>query len=334
MTAPPALPARVSAIEAAREAIEHTKHHLFPIRFERWLALGFVAFLDQCGRSGGLGVPGPGGSNWGEGGGEGGGPDIARITDWMAGNIGLLVLLAAAGLALIVAFWALVLWVNSRGIFMYLDDVATGRADVARPWREHADRAGSLFAWQFGLVLATLILTLVLLLLGAGVFLGAARAGAKPEVAVLLAVLAIVLPFLLLAVGAALASVALRDFAAPLQLQAGVSCGPALRLLVPLVRAHAGSFVLYVLLKIAFSMAAGIVLLSVCCFCCCLLLPVVCQTVLQPVFYFERAWSLCLLRQLGYDLLGGSPAFDVPAPTAPPASPPEGLGSIGPNVTT
>jgi hypothetical protein len=33
---------------------------------------------------------------------------------------------------------------------------------------------------------------------------------------------------------------------------------------------------------------------------------VVTQTFLQPLFFFERAWSLCLLRQLGHDLFAGA----------------------------
>src|SRR5207249_10455543 len=55
-----------------------------------------------------------------------------------------------------------VLWLNSRGVFMYLDNVASGRADFERPWREHAARADSYFAWGFGLALATLVGLLVL----------------------------------------------------------------------------------------------------------------------------------------------------------------------------
>ena len=39
---------------------------------------------------------------------------------------------------------------------------------------------------------------------------------------------------------------------------------------------------------------------------CCILLPVVTQTALQPLFFFERAWSLFFLRQMGHDLLDGS----------------------------
>ena len=57
---------QVSVTDAARDAIEHTRQVLFPIRVERWLILGFLAFLDQCGRT--LNGGGPGG------GGDGAGP--------------------------------------------------------------------------------------------------------------------------------------------------------------------------------------------------------------------------------------------------------------------
>ena len=46
------------------------------------------------------------------------------------------------------------------------------------------------------------------------------------------------------------------------------------------------------------------------------LVPVVTQSLLQPVFFFERAWSLYLLRQMGYDVVTG-PAATAPAAPAP-----------------
>jgi hypothetical protein len=67
-TPPPPLARRVSPLDAVGEAIDHAKRNLFPFRFDRWLALGFVAFLDQCGR-GGAGtfrVPSPGGGGGSE----------------------------------------------------------------------------------------------------------------------------------------------------------------------------------------------------------------------------------------------------------------------------
>ena len=71
-------------------------------------------------------------------------------------------------------------------------------------------------------------------------------------------------------------------------------------------------FLLYVLLKVVFEVAQGVLLVFAACLTlCCILLPVVTQTALQPLFFFERAWSLYLLRQMGYDLVGGARALSV-----------------------
>lgn len=304
----PAPPARgPSPLDAAQQAIDHTRRQLFPFRFERWLILGCTAFLDQCGRRSGIGgfhVPGPGG--WGNGGG-GGGPDhgdVSRAVEWLAMHAFLVAGVAAAVLAAVIAFAALVLWLNSRGVFMYLDNVASGRADFERPWREHAGRAGSYFAWSFGLALATLV---GVLLLAVGALLAVVALVNGPPGTGLAAGLGlggIFVLFLALIVTASLASLALRDFVAPLQVRAGLGCRDAIGLFLSLLRAHAGVFVVYVLLKIVFAIVAGMALvLAACVTCCCALLPVVMQTALQPLFYFERAWSLFLLRQLGYDLV-------------------------------
>ena len=288
-----------SPIDAAREAFEHTRRHLFPAQANRWFALGFVAFLDQCGRSGIGGGPSPGGWNGGRG---GNGPDWSEITAWIASHVGLIVIVAAMALTLVVALTALVLWVNTRGVFMYADNVATGRADIGRPWREHAEKAGSLFAWRFALAIGTLVGVLVLLLLGAIAVVPIVKGGGVGAAAVV-ALIGLAFALVFLVVASALVSTALRDFVAPLQMEAGRTCGDAARVFLGLLRGHPGCFALYVLLKIAFQAAAGLVAVLACCICCCAVLtPVVSQTVLQPLFYFERAWSLHLLRQLGHDV--------------------------------
>jgi len=309
MTTAPPPPRGPSPLDAAQQAIDHTRRQLFPFRFERWLVLGCVAFLDQCGRRSGIGgfhVPGPGG--WGGGG--GGGPDhgdVSKAVEWLATHAFLVAGVAAAVLAVVIAFAALVLWLNSRGVFMYLDNVASGRADFERPWREHAASAASYFAWSFGLALATLV---GLLVLGAGGVVAVVALLSGPPGSGLtagLGLFGIFVLFVALVVTAGLASLLLRDFVAPLQVRAGVGCREAIGLFLALARAHAGVFVVYVLLKIAFSIVAGIALMMAACLtCCCVLLPVVMQTALQPLFYFERAWSLFLLRQLGYDLVAGT----------------------------
>ena len=320
MTQPPtpAYPQRASAVDAAQQAIEHVRRSLFPFRFDRWLALGFLAFLEQCGRGG----PGNGASSFRFPSSSSGldhgsanlGAEASRTFDWMGAHVAVVAVAAAFVLAFLVALTALVLWVGSRAVFMYMDNVATGRADVRRPWREHADRANSLFAWRFTIGLATLLGALFLGVLAAvlGFMAWKGRIGGAAALAVGLLFL---LPlFLALAVCSALVPLALRDFVAPLQWELGLDCGEALRRFVVLLRAQPGVFVVYVLLKIAFAFIAGIaVLFAGCLTCCCAFLPVVSQTVLQPIFYFERSWSLCLLRQLGHDVLRG----EAPATAQP-----------------
>ncbi|MGE5126184.1 MAG: hypothetical protein ACM3PV_07835 [Betaproteobacteria bacterium] len=307
--ATPVQPPKVSPVDALRDAFDHTRRQLFPIRVEKWLALGLLAFLDQCGRSfrGGAGN----GAQWhGGGGGRGGGGAhvaewIRQAAEWVSLHSALVAGGVVAGVLLVAVLAAIVLWFNARGVFMYLDDVATGRADVARPWRQHALAASSYFAWSLGISLATLFL--VLALAGAVATLAVAFATGRLQgtsawltgaaMTPVLLLLALALPCL------ALAALALRDFVAPLQLASGLPCGASARVLEALVLANPGAFVLYLLLKLAIVVGSGIVITILGCLTCCIaFLPVLMQVVFQPLFFFERAFSVFLLRQLGYDV--------------------------------
>jgi len=303
----------VSPVDAARAAYHHTRSQLFPIRVEKWLVLGLLAFLDQCGRAfrGGGGSTG-GGHGHGTGGPGGWPPDLGQVSEWLqrasewlAAHAALLALGAVLGLLVFGVVAAAVLWVNARGVFMYADAVATGRAELSRPWRQHAAAASSYFGWSLGitfaivftmlfaggLVLATVFAFVAGRLQGTGGWL--ILAAMVP----VLVLLALALPLL------GLAGLALRDFVAPLQLATGLPCGAAARLLESLVVAQPGAFVLYLLLKLLVVVATGLVVVIGGCLTCCLgFLPVVMQTAFQPLFHFERALSLMLLRQMGYDV--------------------------------
>ena len=323
MSTTPHATVRISPIDAMQQALEHTRRQLFPFNFERWLALGVVAFLDQCGRTSagfgqfpsGRGVP----DEVGERGGPG--PVLSDAAAWLGAHVMMVMAIAAIVIVLVLCITALVLWINSRGAFMYVDNVSTGRSDVSRPWREHADLAGSYFAWRFGLTVAALIGGMVLLIMGAlvGLHMARGQGGIGGGVAALV-VLGLLLLLLILAAG--LSSVALRDFVAPIQMRTRTTCGAAIGLFLAVLRMHPGAFVLYVVLKIVFGiLMAFVVMVAACLTCCCALIPVVTQTLLQPFFYFERAWSLFLLRQVGYDLL--PPLAPVAAPLVPqPVLPP------------
>jgi len=305
-------PRPVSPFDAAAEAFAHTRRQLFPIRIDRWLALGLLAFLDQCGRA----FRGGGGhSGWRHPAPMQDGDFslkadrvlawLQRAAEWLAAHAPVVTIAALVGLLVLAALTAVVLWLNARGVFMYADDVATGRSDVRRPWSQHATAASSYFGWSLGIALAGVFLMLFaagLVVVGTLAFASGrvqgsgawlAAAGMAPVLGLL------VLGLLILA----LAALALRDFVAPLQLATGLPCGAAARVLEALVLAHPGAFVLYLVLKLVVVVASGIAIVIGGCLTCCLgFLPIVMQVVFQPLFYFERALSLFLLRQMGHDV--------------------------------
>src|SRR5713101_3505428 len=163
MSAPTVPTAEPSPVEAARDAFEHTRRILFPFHFEHWLTLGLVAFLDQCGRGGvGGAIPGsppgvpPAGPTSG---------DMSGLGSWFTTHLAVIVVVSVVAFVVLIAVIAVAAWIGSRATFVYADDVATGRAELARPWREHAERANSYFAWRFGLAAGLLIALAVLVLL-------------------------------------------------------------------------------------------------------------------------------------------------------------------------
>lgn len=310
---------QVSVTDAARDAIEHTRQTLFPIRVEKWLVLGFLAFLDQCGRSLSGGGPGGGGDgsgpSWPGRGGRGAAEEAAEVLRtaqaWLSEHAIEVAIGGMVGLILLTGVIAVILWINARGTFMYLDNVASGRAEISRPWREHARSAQSYFAWRFGLTIATfgvLVFAASLVLVAAVAFVRGRLEDAAGGVTAL--ALVPVLLLLLLAIPLlVLAGLALRDFVAPLQMATGLSCGQAARVLEGLIVEYPGVFLIYLLLKLVLYAVTGVVVVVGGCLTCCLgFLPVVLQTVFQPLFFFERAWSVFLLRRMGHDVaarLGG-----------------------------
>jgi hypothetical protein len=187
---------------------------------------------------------------------------------------------------------------------MYADAVATGRTEVARPWREHAAAASSYFGWSLGITLAAVVTVLVAALIVGAVLLGFATGRLEGTGWLVLLAIFPVLALLLLALPLlALASLALRDFVAPLQLATGLPCDGAVHVLESLIIAQPGVFVLYLVIRFLVAVATGIVIAIGGCLTCCVgFIPVVMQIVFQPLFHFERGLAIMLLRQLGYDV--------------------------------
>ena len=189
--------------------------------------------------------------------------------------------------------------------------MATGTSELGQAWRAHRAEARSYFIVRFGLVAATAggLIGLAVALAAAALGLAGLR---RPQPANVLIGFGVLFLMLVFAVLMSVLSVLLRDFVVPLQMEARRPCLAAVRVLQGLVLAHPGAFVLYVVLKIVFTLGLAAAMLLVCCSTCAIgLLPVVGQTVLQPAYYFERAWSLFLLRQMGHAPSGAADRIPV-----------------------
>lgn len=82
-----------------------------------------------------------------------------------AWSVPILITLAIVGLLI----GLVLLWVQCRGKFMFLDNLVHGRSEVVRPWREQASLGDSAFLWQ---VIFTIVCLVVFGTVAAAVVLG------------------------------------------------------------------------------------------------------------------------------------------------------------------
>src|SRR5277367_6459415 len=165
---------QISVVEPVSPAPEHVKRLLFkPFDLGKWFTIGFCAWLAGLGESGG-------GGNFNYGGNNNFNTNnnhtaesfrefYSKAHDWTLENLYWIVPVAIFAFIFFIALWLALLWLNSRGKFMFLHCVALDKAEVSEPWSKFADAANSLFRFRIGLGLIGMILTFPLL-----VFIGLA----------------------------------------------------------------------------------------------------------------------------------------------------------------
>jgi hypothetical protein len=309
-----------SAIDALGEAISHMREKLFPFNFVGWVTLGFVSLLESCGSGSGGGglqnrMTGPRSFE-----------DPTRIAEsalaWVAAHM----IIFVSALMVVMVLSLLFMWLRSRTIFVYIDDVASGRFDLVRPWGEHGAHADSFFILSLIVQGASFILLVLIVGLG-GFFVVWARASEWGAGAMLMGVLPIAFVFVLAILVAAVLNMVLRDFVAPLQVSRNIGAREAGNVFISMFAESPGLLIGYALLKLAVGIAVGIMVAIACVLTCCIgVLPLIHQTLFQPVYYAERAWSLKLLAQMGENVFPkvkppsqAPPPYDDPgdAPTGP-----------------
>ncbi len=292
-----------------------------PFDLSKWLVVGFAAWL--AGLAGGgfsYGFHGGGSSGSGDhwrGAGDGGDgwdalADLREGWEWVLAHE-LVAGLIVAGVLAALALMFLVLWVSSRGKFVFLDNVVHERAAIAQPWTRYRRAGNSLFFFRFLVGLACL--GVVLMVIGGMVWLGVVSfhseslEGPTVVAGVALAVLA----GCLLALGSAYLFFFLDAYVVPLMHRYDLGVMAAWRRFFRLARGRWGWFLLSGLFVFVLAMAACMAIFFTGLMTCCLgfillIVPYVGTVVLLPLIVTYRASTVEFLAQAAPELLAPEPA--------------------------
>jgi len=317
---------QISVVEPVSPALEHVKRLLFkPFDLGKWFTIGFCAWLAGLGESGG-------GGNFNYGGNNNFNTNnnhtaesfrefYSKAHDWTLENLYWIVPVAIFAFIFFIALWLALLWLNSRGKFMFLHCVALDKAEVSEPWNKFVSVANSLFRFRIVLGLMGMILTLPLLIIVAVLVIKMVLVGA-PDAGDIIASIGLGILFFLFAIIFALIRKFTADFVVPILFLRGGGCLGAWKEFWGLLCDNLGQFTLYILFQIVIGMAIGVIvvfaILLTCCLAGCLMIiPYIGTVLLLPVLIFKRAYSLYFFRQFGnaYDVFPPEP----PATSRPPA---------------
>ncbi len=218
-------------------------------------------------------------------------------------------------LSVLIAAVILMLWLCARFRFIFLDHVSGDRTDIARPWRRYAHQGNSLFLWWIGFGLAAGAVASAVVSLIAFAIIRFDNVLSWQAVLILAALSGLLFLAFLLAL---FLLMLINDFIVPIMYKHEIRTHAAWRLFYANFRNHAGSIILYTLVRIGLNIAIGMaIFLAVIMTCCCagiiLAIPYIGAVCLLPVHVFMRAFSLYFLRQWGdeFDAIAVSPPLPV-----------------------
>ena len=227
-------------------------------------------------------------------------------------NASWLIPLVAVLVISVLVFSMILLWLSSRGKFMFLDNVVHNRSLVKAPWNQFRNAGNSLFWWRlaFGFVV---LITLVGISGGAAYYLittfNAENISSTWTAVLVVSCLVLFLAIFLMAYVAVL----LEDCVIPMMYRDALGVMDAWRRVLDLHNNNLGSFILYFLWKALLGIATAIIVIMAvvitCCIAACFLaIPYIGVVLLLPVTVFFRAIGPEFIRQFGdeYDLWHGS----------------------------
>lgn len=304
---------QISYTNPVSRGFESVKRILFsPFDIGKWFALGFSAWLSVL-MSGGSSFQG----NFG---GSGGDSSSSSSTDpfsqWIEENLGLFLLIAAIVVVVVIAISVALTWVQSRGKFMFLDNLVHNRALIGEPWREYKREANSLFLWTviFNIIAFVLLggVMLVFFLLMFGTL-----EGIDSAVPSILVIVVMVITMLILFLIYGYIATLLNDFVVTIMYKDRITVTAAWKKFLSLHQQYTSKFVLYALWKLLLTIATSTVLMTIGLITCCIgyilmAIPYIGAVITLPVLAFFRLFGPEFLRQFGEE-------YDIIEPTTPPA---------------
>ncbi len=307
-------PTQIEIIQPFEKAFVLMKRMLFqPFDLKKWCVIGFAAFLSGA-FGGGFGFTPPIG-NHPHNNNAPGPANFQQWKDWMPTFI-----VAAVGIGL--AMILLIIWLRSRGTFIFTDCVVRNRAAIVAPWREFRKEGNSYFKFHLALMLISMAIV-VAIAIPVGVAAALSGWNEHPLSGVIggIGIGLLVIVWLIASFFLAI----IVHFMPPVMYIRRCDAIDAFREVCRLVSSRPGPFVLFALFGIALllglSVTSGII---TCATCCIGALPYIGTVLLLPAYLWLRAYTLLFLRQFGpeYDVWNGQPPAHELAPPITQGTPP------------
>lgn len=314
------LPREVSVVEPIGSAIEKTREILFrPFDLGKWFTIGFCAWLATLGEGGGnFNFDGGGGGPHSGGQSQDFHQELHNLKEGFLENLHIIIPIAIVVVLIIVAISLLVMWLTSRGKFMFLHCVARNVAEVKNPWKRYASQANSLFLFRLvlafvGMMTGLLFVVPIVLLIIPMVQSDFQALMFAPIAAIALLILFAIIIGLVFSVIMTLTD----DFVVPVMYINNCTLVEGWRSFWQLCKANKGKFFLFLLFLILVNIVLGVITFAIvvgaCCLCCIgiiFMIPYIGTVALLPIHVWRRAYSALFFAQFG-------PQFDVFAQTDP-----------------
>lgn len=304
----------IEYFEPLSRAWNRMKIALFkPFDITKWFVIGFSAFLAGL-------TEGNGGSSR-----FSTGPDDwsfrefiefpNRAWDWLIDHPGWFIAIVSFVVVLI-AVGITFTWLSSRGMFMFLDNVARDKAEIAKPWKQYKKEGNSLFLWRlcFGLICFTLLIIFFTFFFTSGALIYRENYYRHIPVSFLVG-MGLLFFFMIIIIG--FISMFLKSFVVPIMYKNNLKTTQAWSRFLKLFGEHPFHFIFFGIFVFLLTVMFVILIIVAGLFTCCigfllLIIPYIGTVVSLPIWYTLRAFSLEYLAQFG-------PEFDVFPPAEAPA---------------